>query len=76
MVCEQYAILSDFPVVDAHYDSTLVVDCAEGTVRQFAINATRIKQSGERAWKIGKVTKIFITHMHGALLTIILKLCC
>lgn len=69
MVCEQY--IPSFSSLDAHYDSTSVVDCAEGTVRQFAINATRINQSGERAWKIGKVTKIFITHMHGARPTLI-----
>lgn len=38
----------------------LVVDCAEGTTRQFAL-----QPQGQRYLKAGKVTKIFITHMHG-----------
>ena len=42
------------------YRVFLVVDCAEGTSRQFALQP----QSGFR-YRPHKVTKIFITHMHG-----------
>jgi ribonuclease Z len=38
-----------------------VVDCAEGTVRQFALQTER----GADRLKMAKVSKVFITHMHG-----------
>lgn len=38
-----------------------VVDCAEGTVRQFAMQPGQ----GEQRFKVARVRKIFITHMHG-----------
>lgn len=37
-----------------------VVDCAEGTLRQFAF-----QPHGKAYLKANKVTKLFITHMHG-----------
>lgn len=37
-----------------------VVDCAEGTLRQFAL-----QPSGKAFLKANKVTKLFVTHMHG-----------
>ncbi|RDB24166.1 Ribonuclease Z [Hypsizygus marmoreus] len=46
-------------VCDVVRDGSLwMVDCAEGTIRQFAF------QSRQNALKPSKVTKIFITHMH------------
>lgn len=38
----------------------LVVDCAEGTLRQFAMQGRN-----SPGLKPNKVTKIFVTHMHG-----------
>ncbi|TFK89376.1 hypothetical protein K466DRAFT_30400 [Polyporus arcularius HHB13444] len=50
-------------VVDALGNGSLwMVDCAEGTVRQF-INQPNLP--GQSRAKIGRVSKIFITHMHG-----------
>ena len=40
----------------------LVVDCGEGTLRQFALQPSRPNQ---RTLKASRITKIFITHMHG-----------
>jgi hypothetical protein len=40
--------------------SNLVVDGAEGTVRQFSL-----QPEGGRSFHVAKVNKIFITHMHG-----------
>ncbi|KAI0631875.1 beta-lactamase-like protein [Trametes polyzona] len=50
-------------VLDPLADGSLwMVDCAEGTVRQFAQQPYR---GGEaRRLRIGQVSKIFITHMH------------
>ena len=39
---------------------SLVVDCAEGTLRQFAW-----QPYGAHRLKVSRLTKIFITHMHG-----------
>ena len=39
-----------------------VVDCAEGTVRQFEKQPSR---PGQQRLRVGQVSKIFITHMHG-----------
>ena len=39
-----------------------VVDCAEGTLRQFALQP----HHDARRVKLPKLSKIFITHMHGA----------
>ena len=39
-----------------------MVDCAEGTVRQFEKQPYR---PGQQRLRIGQVSKIFITHMHG-----------
>jgi len=38
----------------------LVIDCAEGTTRQF-----ELQPPGGHRIKRGKVTTIFVTHMHG-----------
>ncbi|KAH8111177.1 beta-lactamase-like protein [Phellopilus nigrolimitatus] len=38
-----------------------LVDCAEGTTRQFALQPER---NGQKRLKTSKVTKIFITHLH------------
>ncbi|KAH9926350.1 beta-lactamase-like protein [Amylocystis lapponica] len=47
--------------VDALGDGSLwLVDCAEGTLRQFALQPFH----DARRIKLSKVTKIFITHMH------------
>jgi ribonuclease BN (tRNA processing enzyme) len=40
---------------------SLVVDCAEGTIRQFALQRER----GAARLKASNVKKVFITHMHG-----------
>ncbi|OCH86794.1 hypothetical protein OBBRIDRAFT_717417, partial [Obba rivulosa] len=49
-------------VVDALGDGSLwMVDCAEGTVRQFALQPWH----DARRLKMNRVDKIFITHMHG-----------
>jgi ribonuclease Z len=42
------------------YNWSLVVDCAEGTLRQFAWQPYRAHRL-----KVSRLTKIFITHMHG-----------
>jgi ribonuclease Z len=39
-----------------------VVDCAEGTLRQFALQPSHTSYP---PLKVSRVTKIFITHMHG-----------
>ena len=39
-----------------------MVDCAEGTLRQFAL-----QPYGKSYLKSNKITKLFITHMHGTL---------
>lgn len=41
--------------------SHTVVDCAEGTVRQFA----QQPYHDHRRLRMGKITKVFVTHMHG-----------
>jgi hypothetical protein len=43
-----------------------VVDCAEGTLRQFAL-----QPYGQRHLKVHKLAKIFITHMHGVAIFIV-----
>lgn len=40
----------------------LVVDCAEGTTRQFVLQPHR---PGVLRARINQVSKIFVTHMHG-----------
>ncbi|KAH8091789.1 beta-lactamase-like protein [Cristinia sonorae] len=50
-------------VLDVLGDNSLwMVDCAEGTVRQFASQPSRYGDKYYR--RAGKVSKIFITHMH------------
>jgi ribonuclease Z len=39
-----------------------VIDCAEGTVRQFQMQH---RSQGDPVLKAFKVTKLFVTHMHG-----------
>ncbi|KAI0749184.1 beta-lactamase-like protein [Daedaleopsis nitida] len=49
-------------VVDALGNGSLwMVDCAEGTVRQFALQPSR---SGQPRLRLARVSKMFITHMH------------
>lgn len=40
-----------------------VVDCAEGTLRQFQMQP---RGHGEPILKASNVTKLFVTHMHGS----------
>lgn len=40
----------------------LVVDCAEGTLRQFALQDRRFT-----SLRVNNVSKMFLTHMHGGL---------
>ncbi|EIW53109.1 uncharacterized protein TRAVEDRAFT_175259 [Trametes versicolor FP-101664 SS1] len=49
------------PLGDGSLWSTYLVDCAEGTVRQFAQQPQR---GDYRKLRISQVSKIFITHMH------------
>ncbi|KAI0045566.1 Metallo-hydrolase/oxidoreductase [Auriscalpium vulgare] len=50
-------------VLDVVGDGSLwMVDCAEGTLRQFAQQPA--PRQNQRALKVGKVTHVFITHMH------------
>lgn len=44
-------------------------DCAEGTTRQFSLQPGY----GEERVKINRVTKLFITHMHGANILFVLN---
>lgn len=49
-------------VLDINGDGSLwMVDCGEGTLRQFALQPSRPNQ---RTLKASRITKIFITHMH------------
>ena len=43
----------------------IVVDCAEGTTRQFQLQPI----SNKPHLHLDRITKIFVTHMHGNLLT-------
>lgn len=44
-------------------DDTTVVDCAEGTLRQFAFQPQPPKDVG-KVLKASHIDKIFVTHMH------------
>jgi hypothetical protein len=49
---------SSYPII---CNPSVVVDCAEGTLRQFAQQPAY----GDHRVKVNRLTKIFITHMHG-----------
>ncbi|KAI0357300.1 hypothetical protein OH77DRAFT_1422895, partial [Trametes cingulata] len=52
-------------VVEPLGDGSLwMVDCAEGTVRQFALQPFN-RNTENRRLRVSQVSKIFVTHMHG-----------